>query len=289
MSYIFPPEFDRTRARMFGGLIEAAYAQLSSFQKNQEAVYPVGWDIVLPRFVAHELGGGDGIGMVVREARGALTGEGGLLGRVESVLKVHEQSSLPFGFIARRGGELVVVIRGTNTPMEWVADARAMPTAFAEGWGSTTRGFMGLYSQIIPQILEAITPAAENGDITAIHVTGHSLGGALATLVSAGIYRELDRLGLKPETYTFSSPRVVDPDFVRAHNAAGLRTWRIFNTEDLVPTLPLAAVDVGSSMPNLLNRVFGNGFQHVGYPIGITSWHADLVSNHAVGTLCGML
>jgi hypothetical protein len=107
----------------------------------------------------------------------------------------------------------------------------------------------------------------------------------LASLVSAALFRLFGSAGLKPITYTFSSPRAVDPDFVNAHDAAGLVTWRIFNTEDLVPTLPPAAVDAGVGKANFLNLVLGKGYQHVGYPIGLTLWHSDLVNNHSVTNL----
>lgn len=58
MSYVFPPSFDRVRARIFGGLIEMACAQMAAFEAGREGEYPEGWDIVLPRFSAHEMGGG---------------------------------------------------------------------------------------------------------------------------------------------------------------------------------------------------------------------------------------
>jgi hypothetical protein len=55
------------------------------------------------------------------------------------------------------------VIRGTQTPLEWLDDATVehvpfVPDAGAPGktWGATTKGFDGLYSQIIPRIIAAL-------------------------------------------------------------------------------------------------------------------------------------
>gem|GEM_PF-3253510 len=61
-------------------------------------------------------------------------------------------------------------------------------------------------------------------------------------------------------------------------------TWRIFNTEDLVPTLPFAVLEIGENQisGNVLARLFGNGYEHVGYPIAVTSWKDNVTDNHGV-------
>ena len=77
-----------------------------------------------------------------------------------------------------------------------------------------------------------------------VWVTGHSLGGALATLAA-------DRLPDVAGVYTFGSPRVGDPTFVRGFNRrhAG-RSFRFVNHRDVVARVPPA-------------RVFDVEFDHV--------------------------
>lgn len=70
----------------------------------------------------------------------------------------------------------------------------------------------------------------------AIWITGHSLGGALATLAADRLTEEgIEISGL----YTFGQPRVGDKTFAR--NLDGKikgRTFRFVHDEDIVPTVP---------------------------------------------------
>jgi hypothetical protein len=59
--------------------------------------------------------------------------------------------------------------------------------------------------------------------------TGHSLGGALATL-AAGRYERA------PEVYTFGAPRVGDGEYVESLDTP---VYRIVNGRDVVPKLPV--------------------------------------------------
>ena len=107
---------------------------------------------------------------------------------------------------------------------------------------------------------------------SSLFVTGHSLGAALAHLTAAGI---ITKLGLAPIIYTFSGPRAGDPGFGSSYINSGLQTWRIFNTEDIVPVLPISSNQLGSTSPtsiflNVLIRGLPAGFSHIGYPVGVT-------------------
>jgi hypothetical protein len=110
----------------------------------------------------------------------------------------------------------------------------------------------------------------------------------LAHLAAAGIAAQFPA---QPTSYTFSGPRAGDPDFAAAFVTAGLTTWRMFNTEDIVPTVPPAAVEI--TTPNMgmqgislvsqslikLVQLSPIGYQHVNYPIAAT-FHADTVADN---------
>lgn len=68
-------------------------------------------------------------------------------------------------------------------------------------------------------------------------VTGHSLGSALATLF---VMENASRGKFDISTCcTFASPRVGDTEFVHLFNQLPITSWRVVNTKDVVPRLPL--------------------------------------------------
>jgi predicted lipase len=67
-------------------------------------------------------------------------------------------------------------------------------------------------------------------EITHIYVTGHSLGGALATLAALDLQIKFPEL---PVTmYNFGSPHVGEIDFVRHYNQVVMESFRIAFKED---------------------------------------------------------
>jgi triacylglycerol lipase len=268
MKYTYPAAFDRTRAQELVALIDQAYAQL-----NQGAAWqpPAGYTI-LATLSSKEYW----------KIPGPITG-----------LLQHLLTPVPFGFVAQKSatGEVYVVIRGTITPLEWFDDFTAQPVAFTPGgtpWGKTTQGFNTIYSDLGPQIAQAISALPAVAPLPPIYVTGHSLGAALAHLAAAGIAAEFTA---QPVSYTFCGPRAGDPGFAQAFITAGLTTWRMYNTEDIVPTVPPAAVlittqNMGMQGFSLISQSLIKfvqlspiGYQHVGYPIAAT-FHADTVADN---------
>jgi predicted lipase len=69
-----------------------------------------------------------------------------------------------------------------------------------------------------------------------VAVTGHSLGAALGTLyVAQNVHA---KLLTNPLICTFGSPLVGDSEFVRNFNRLRMRSWRIVDQYDVIPTLP---------------------------------------------------
>ena len=99
---------------------------------------------------------------------------------------------------------------------------------------SVHKGFLEIYQKFrskLHQKLRKLNPAI-------IVVTGHSLGGAVATLCAtdlAAIYQNSSQT--KVICYTFGTPRVGDSVFSDSVSRL-LKIYRIVNTEDIVPTLP---------------------------------------------------
>jgi Lipase (class 3) len=103
-------------------------------------------------------------------------------------------------------------------------------------------------------------------EVSSYLLTGHSLGGAPATLAAL----HLSLLGKRVNAvYTFASPRVGNPAFVQLYNSyLGSQTFRFAATNDPVPLLPLV------STPLLTNC-----FQHVGRLYPVEYWPANTACN----------
>jgi len=151
-----------------------------------------------------------------------------------------------FGFLASSDqGELVAIIRGTVTIMDWVHDAAflMLPCPIGHGTGLTEDGFTSVYrslrigrSNSDPSLREAVSAIFSQGGITTVTVAGHSLGGALAHLL--GLDVAFNTPCRDPQVYTYASPRVGDHIFASIYNSSVPHTYRIVNRQDVVPQLP---------------------------------------------------
>ncbi|MEH2369002.1 lipase family protein [Nostoc sp.] len=227
-------KFDASQARKLAGLIQQAYDQ---------------FDL-------------RGTGLWKLEGSHKLVGQ---LGKEE----------VPFGFVVSEIGSnnVVVVFRGTKRFIEWFKDANIQLVSYknstekngqtvkatwdiADGvteessneipttndFGDVTAGFRGIYINLRQQMVEALDKCSAD---SRIFVTGHSLGGALATLAIPDILNNTQfNNHQKIELYTFASPRCGDRTFATAFQETGIQHWRIANTEDFVTTLPFPTGNV---------------------------------------------
>jgi hypothetical protein len=152
-----------------------------------------------------------------------------------------------FGLILQApNNDVVIAIRGTDGIWEWVDDAEflSVKCPFLAGAGNTEDGFTAIYNSLRITTDPASTRLAAglanlpfNKPIGAVTICGHSLGGALATLLALDT---VANTAFKPVTvYTYASPRVGNPSFADTYNQVVPNTFRIANRMDLVPKLPL--------------------------------------------------
>ena len=71
---------------------------------------------------------------------------------------------------------------------------------------------------------------------SSLTICGHSLGGALVTLLALDV--AANTTFKNPTVYTYASPRTGDPSFASTYNQVVTNTFRIANRIDLVPKLP---------------------------------------------------
>ena len=158
----------------------------------------------------------------------------------------HLGEVVSFGFLAvSQSGELIAAIRGTETIWEWLHDASfLMDHSPIPGiTGFTEDGFTAVYKSLridklpsAPTAVASIATYLSNGTASKVTICGHSLGGALATLLTADVAANTPCR--TPVSYTYASPRTGDHIFANSYNALGPSTFRIANRGDLVPQLP---------------------------------------------------
>lgn len=182
---------------------------------------------------------------------------------------------VPFGFIARnpKNHDVFVVFRGTLKFIEWFKNAKIALVSYQNGqqslsddlkkeediaegvrfnntssenigkedFGRVTAGFRGMYVGLRQQMIETLNQLPQN---SRIYVTGHSLGGAFATLAISDILQNTQFTSSQITLYTFASPRCGDRKFAEKFTKTGVQHWRIANTEDFVTTIPFPTGNV---------------------------------------------
>lgn len=144
-----------------------------------------------------------------------------------------------FGYVARgrnsRQGECLISVRGTfkTSACDWLSNLRMAGVAGPSGY-TVHAGFWAAAQTLLPQIRQAIKTL---GDLSTIHVVGHSLGGAIATLVADS----LGDTGCKLQLYTFGAPRAgvgLHAEYLTRRIGAE-NIHRVYHDTDPVPMVPV--------------------------------------------------
>ncbi|KAH6655776.1 Alpha/Beta hydrolase protein [Truncatella angustata] len=135
---------------------------------------------------------------------------------------------------------IVIAVRGSSDLHNWITNLRFLQTGCY--WGSDCRvheGFQQAYQDILnDNFYESLRQAIEDYPSYNITVTGHSLGGAVATLLGVYAREEFPDVGAI-DIYTYGSPRVGNlPLLTYVHNQPGGREYRLTHFDDVFPRLP---------------------------------------------------
>lgn len=150
--------------------------------------------------------------------------------RFREVLNVHKTGNHASLYRIKGQAGAVLCFRGTNKIRQWIMNVTALPVPWSHGAGGDIwvhHGFQTLFDRLWPRLEPAL--ADVDGPL---HLTGHSLGGAFATLAAALVGTPADCL------VTFGSPRVGNLAFAHALANRGIPHHRIVNSRDIVTQLP---------------------------------------------------
>lgn len=139
--------------------------------------------------------------------------------------------------------------------------------------GMVHPGFAWLIEKFLPDIQDII----KNSNAKQICLTGHSLGGALATLAA---YRLINNFPLI-SVYTFGCPRVGDQDFKEQYTKYKIKHFRFENKNDIIPHLPPYEEHrnfINSLLSQFDLRLPAVNYQHVGM-LQFINWEGHIVEN----------
>ncbi len=164
--------------------------------------------------------------------------------------------------------DLAVSFRGTDGLRDVVTDILAVrfPWRYSDGTRSTGDahlGFAAAYDVVSDQVLNVLrahqspeTPGAR------VFFTGHSLGGALATLASLDLVDELMDFGYDRRevlTYTFGAPRSMTENLADEHAQRVPNSFAFANPRDFVSHVPTPVDSTGDPFSHVHNMIVLNG------------------------------
>lgn len=179
-----------------------------------------------------------------------------------------------FGYILQSDEESILVFRGTDSDIDWVADAvfYQVPYPYVKGEGKVHGGFLSIYDSCRDDIIEIIKTI---DPLKKLYITGHSLGGALATLCTLDLEQVFPQKDII--LYNYASPRVGDLDFMNLFYQYNPNAIRFVNHFDLVPHLPPATIY------NIINKKAYN-YRHIFSPYYFAKPALSVEGNHSIET-----
>ena len=178
----------------------------------------------------------------------------------------------------------VIAVRGTQETKDFEIDADALQVK--PDYGIKGEVHKGFYTQANTIIADGrFKSFLLNAQGKELYVTGHSLGGAVATILAAYFFEQ----GFKPLLYTFGSPRVGNTVFTQYYNDK-FTHFRHVNDFDIIPVLPGRMLD--GNLDKLITTAYKAQIRGYGYPFmaGIMSLfnqQRDYYTHH--GNLCQIM
>ncbi|PIO59138.1 triacylglycerol lipase, partial [Teladorsagia circumcincta] len=145
-----------------------------------------------------------------------------------------------FTAVAHRDKANIISFRGTKNVPQLLAEIDAAGEKvkwIAGGFVSKyfNDGFMGLWTAGMKEDFRALRVKYPEYELW---VTGHSLGGAMASLAASYIIAEEGVPSTSVKMVTFGQPRVGDYQYAKVHDTQIAYSFRVTHWRDMVPHLP---------------------------------------------------
>ncbi|MEM8673494.1 MAG: lipase family protein [Cyanobacteria bacterium P01_G01_bin.67] len=197
---------------------------------------------------------------------------------IQRIAQRKHREPLFIGFVIASPKANIIAFRGTQTQIEWWRNLQATQKKYFAPRSGEQYGWVhaGYWKIVREQIGSTLIAAVKQLDPTLpCYITGHSLGGALATLTAMEISLTIPEIRDQIRLYTYAAPRIGDRTFAQTHSQLIPNSYRIVNLSDSVPLVP----------PIKINNLFTTAsYSHVGQKWSFTTQFGDVLLNHVVDT-----
>lgn len=158
----------------------------------------------------------------------------------------------------------VIAFRGSEETgvQDWITDLKFIRQVYPYQESNNRKvkvhyGFIEAYKSVREEVLDAV----KKSNMDKIICTGHSLGGALASLCALDVQYNTPK---NVRCFTYGSPKVGNAAFAESYNRRVKNTYRIVTKGDIVPMFPplgyhhvgtLHELDYSEPDANLLDKV----------------------------------
>ncbi|WP_139490561.1 lipase family protein [Brevibacillus dissolubilis] len=206
--------YDNNQAILWGEFVMSAYNSFDKKNLNPDPVdFPAGWDLVANL-------------------------------NVDATFAIFDEKEF-IGYIVRSQADptqVGIVFRGTDDIMDWIDDFEfaMVDCDLIPAGGRCEDGFYKMYKSLTAvdrktgETLDLATYLIRFGNDVTYTVTGHSLGGALANLMTVVLASQKKKV----QSYTFAAPMTGNHDFANTYNSLVPQNYRIYNQPDIVPKVP---------------------------------------------------
>ena len=148
---------------------------------------------------------------------------------------------------------ILLAFRGTDEVLQLIDQIVAVlaipKTEFKTG-GKVQKYFYNAFDKLYPCVTDSVDDLVKKYPDFDVQITGHSLGGAIASLSSVALVFDKKVQKKKMSVYTFGLPRVGDKDYAANHDRLVNNSWRVVHYKDPVSHLPLCNVLTGCDVTN---------------------------------------
>lgn len=153
----------------------------------------------------------------------------------------YDKQCLAFIAVSHKNKEIVVAFRGTRgikQIIDQVLTIMVTPAVHSTIGGKVFRYFNNVHGKLYETIKHSLNELMHRHAGYLVKLTGHSLGGAAASITSALLVQDGIVSTAHISLYTFGMPRVGNKIYARIHDKLVPNSWRVVRNGDIVANLP---------------------------------------------------